>query len=373
MFESDEATVPQDDETVISRERFTGLSEEMMQELRKTHELTRRMTPRLLIDVTSMIKPHLSMANTVKAQLAATGVLETSRLTDMFKTQLAAAGVLESSRLTGMLKEQLAATGVLKTQMAATSVLKEQMAATGILKTQMAVTGVLKQQLAAIGVLETTLLTDMLKTQLAVTGALETSRLTDVLKTQMAATGILKTQLAAMDVVKTSLSGSLIGISQTLDWVGGLTSHIGKIYEASVSTLIPHIEGIASTFVHNIVEKSGIMKGMPNFGKTEAVILYMLNVAGDIPNLDASVSGFKGWIMVKSILQYVQNTLCRFIQFEQHFEDVRKLPRIHRHGALHGIQLAHTTAMNSLRLFLLLDSIHYILESYKNNGKVIWI
>ena len=58
MFESDEATVPQDDETVISRERFTGLSEEMMQELRKTHELTRRMTPRLLIDVTSMIKPH---------------------------------------------------------------------------------------------------------------------------------------------------------------------------------------------------------------------------------------------------------------------------------------------------------------------------
>jgi hypothetical protein len=111
-----------------------------------------------------------------------------------------------------------------------------------------------------------------------------------------------------------------------------LRTHTQKIYEASISTLMFQVEGIAGTFVYNSVMKKGIKINGLSLKKSKELVLHMLEVAGDVANLDVSIVGFMGWIMVKSIVQYIQNVLYRWADFEQDFENIRKSRVLHRHG-----------------------------------------
>jgi hypothetical protein len=148
-------------------------------------------------------------------------------------------------------------------------------------------------------------------------------------------------------------------------------AHVQRLYSSSIRGLIPEIEGIAGRFVYvNGIKVSPNRSGL-DLKKTASVVDRMLNVAADIANLDTQATDMEHWIRVKSLKQYLENIFYENLAFEQNFDEVRNRRKLSRHGSSHGIQIGSIMAMNSLRLFLLLDTIHYILQAYITKGGLI--
>jgi hypothetical protein len=148
-------------------------------------------------------------------------------------------------------------------------------------------------------------------------------------------------------------------------------AHVQGLYSSSIRGLMPEIEGIASRFVYvNAIKMKPNRPGL-DLKKTASVVDRMLNVAADVANLDTQATEMEHWIRVKSLKQFLENVFYENLDFEQNFDEVRNRRKLSRHGSLHGIQIGSVMAMNSLRLFLLLDTIHYILQVFTANGGVI--
>jgi hypothetical protein len=101
------------------------------------------------------------------------------------------------------------------------------------------------------------------------------------------------------------------------------------------------------------------------------VILRTLSTAGDEVNVDSDTTDLTHWVRVKSVLAYIEDVFCEDLEFERDYDYLHRHDReIHRHGLLHGIQTNAMTALNSLRLFLLLDTMHDLLQTYLTRGGI---
>ncbi len=150
-------------------------------------------------------------------------------------------------------------------------------------------------------------------------------------------------------------------------------AHTRGDYGLSISALAPLVEGIAS----HVVEKNVLLpaqkprRGQLGLGSTKSVILRTLSAAGDEVNLDSDTTDLTHWVRVKSVLAYIEDVFCEDLEFERDYDYLHRHDlKIHRHGLLHGIQTNAMTALNSLRLFLLLDTMHDLLQTYLTRGGI---
>jgi hypothetical protein len=150
-------------------------------------------------------------------------------------------------------------------------------------------------------------------------------------------------------------------------------AHTRGEYGLSINALAPLVEGIAS----HIVEKNVLRpaqkprRGQLGLGSTKSVILRALRAAGDEVNLESDTTDLTHWVRVKSVLAYIEDVFCEDIEFERDYDYLHQDDReMHRHGLLHGIQTNAMRALNSLRLFLLLDTMHDLLRTYQMRGGI---
>lgn len=153
-----------------------------------------------------------------------------------------------------------------------------------------------------------------------------------------------------------------------------LDAHRRGEYGLSISALAPLVEGISS----HVVKKNTLLpaqkprRGQLGLGSTESVILRTISTAGDEVNLESDTTDVAHWLRVKSVIRYVEDVFCEHLEFENDYDYIHlRDHRPHRHGLLHGYQISAMTALNSLRLFLLLDSMHGLLQNYIARGGII--
>jgi hypothetical protein len=134
-------------------------------------------------------------------------------------------------------------------------------------------------------------------------------------------------------------------------------SHRDGRYVASIRTLTPEIEGLGSYTVraHNLraVNKHGQDIGL-HLGKPDSVMSRMVDAA------EAADSGLLHWVRAHSTHAYLDVVLIK-TDFEHEYDRVRDRRDVSRHGIAHGFQIQGYAWLNSLRLFLLLDTLHYLL------------
>ena len=148
-------------------------------------------------------------------------------------------------------------------------------------------------------------------------------------------------------------------------------AHVRGEYGLSISALAPLVEGIAS----HVVTKNLLFPARPprrgrlGLGSTRSVILRTLSVAGDEVHMDNDTTDLMHWVRLKSALAYVEDVFCEELEFERDYDYLhRQDHEMRRHGLLHGIQISVMTALNSLRLFLLLDTMYGLFQTYLTNG-----
>lgn len=151
-------------------------------------------------------------------------------------------------------------------------------------------------------------------------------------------------------------------------------AHARGDYGLSISALAPLVEGISS----HVVEKNVLLplqrprRGQLGLGSTKSVILRTLSTAGNEVNEDSETTDLTHWVRLKAALAYVEDIFCEELEFERDYDYLHSQDcEMHRHGLLHGIQTNAMTAFNSLRLFLLLDTMHYLLHTYLMKGGMI--
>ena len=138
-----------------------------------------------------------------------------------------------------------------------------------------------------------------------------------------------------------------------------LEAHISGKYTLSIPTLLPQVEGILSSIIGKSAGKLiNLLKEA--FGKVEPDFLssvaedMLLKLAkspfllhGIEPSY-FSPEKYSEWLDKRGILE--ENTL-------------------NRHAILHGIQINYATKLNSLRTFLLLDSLFWFIKIQNNRQK----
>jgi hypothetical protein len=134
-------------------------------------------------------------------------------------------------------------------------------------------------------------------------------------------------------------------------------SHCDGRYVASIRTLTPEIEGLGSYTVraHNLraVNKHGQDIGL-HLGKPDSVMSRMVDAA------EAADPGLLHWVRARSTHAYLDVVFTK-TDFEHEYDRVRNRRDVSRHGIAHGFQIQGYAWLNSLRLFLLLDTLHYLL------------
>lgn len=155
-----------------------------------------------------------------------------------------------------------------------------------------------------------------------------------------------------------------------------LRAHMNKDYGLSISTLTPRVEGISSYVVQRNDLRPHVVKnprrGHLDLGDTKSVILRALNAIGDTRNLDQSHVSMSDWVRIKSAIGYIEDVFCKHLAFEQDYEHISDHERLmNRHGVSHGIQINVITPFNSLRMFLLLDTMYGLLQNYIAKGATI--
>lgn len=134
-------------------------------------------------------------------------------------------------------------------------------------------------------------------------------------------------------------------------------SHCDRRYVASIRTLTPEIEGLGSYTVRaqnlRAVNKHGQDIGL-HLGKPDSVMSRMVDAA------EAADPGLLHWVRAHSTHAYLDIVLTK-TDFEHEYDRVRNRRDVNRHGIAHGFQIQGYTWLNSLRLFLLLDTLHYLL------------
>ncbi|GHO67941.1 hypothetical protein KSC_068330 [Ktedonobacter sp. SOSP1-52] len=96
-------------------------------------------------------------------------------------------------------------------------------------------------------------------------------------------------------------------------------------------------------------------------GKTTSVINRMINATEDTD------AGLVHWARVGSTHSYL-NILVADTDFQANYDKIRNNRDVNRHGIAHGFQIQGYTWLNSLRLFLLLDTLHYLLQSLEQGN-----
>lgn len=148
-------------------------------------------------------------------------------------------------------------------------------------------------------------------------------------------------------------------------------AHMAGRYGLSISALLPMVEGISSHIVkeNNLKPPFKPRKGTLGLGSTRSVIERALAKAGDVENLEHDAVDLSHWVRVKSALAFAKDDFCVELDFEKDYDFIHQRSRkLTRHGLLHGIQTGASTAFNSLRLFLLLDTMFYLLQHYAEHG-----
>lgn len=153
-----------------------------------------------------------------------------------------------------------------------------------------------------------------------------------------------------------------------------LDAHRRGEYGLSISALTPLVEGVSS----HVVKKNTLLpaqkprRGQLGLGSTESVILRTIRTAGDEANLESYTTDVAHWLRVTSTIGFVEDVFCEPLEFEKNYDHIHlRDHRPHRHGLLHGYQTKAMTALNSLRLFLLLDGMHGLLQNYIARGGII--
>lgn len=151
-------------------------------------------------------------------------------------------------------------------------------------------------------------------------------------------------------------------------------AHVRGEYGLSISALAPRVEGISS----HVVKKNMILPQVPSregvlgLGSPKSVILRALNTAGDEANLESDATDIAHWMRVKSAVVYVEDIFCKKLNFERDYDFIHQRDhQVNRHAQVHGIQIHAATALNSLRLFLLLDTMYDLLQKYSARGGII--
>ncbi|MEO6888809.1 MAG: hypothetical protein ABI456_06355, partial [Ktedonobacteraceae bacterium] len=72
--------------------------------------------------------------------------------------------------------------------------------------------------------------------------------------------------------------------------------------------------------------------------------------------------GLLHWVRVHSTSHYL-DVFVADTNFESDYDRIRNNRNVNRHSIAHGFQIQGYAWLNSLRLFLLLDTIHYLLQA----------
>lgn len=121
-----------------------------------------------------------------------------------------------------------------------------------------------------------------------------------------------------------------------------LEAHQNGYYTLSVPTLLAQIEGILNDYVH--------VNGLPaRFGR----ITEVYNTA--IGDLDEY--GLSAWAIANTLLYQLQSNTYAYTSFERELSKIAQYRETTRHTVLHGVALTYDKPSNSLKAFLILDSL----------------
>jgi len=125
-----------------------------------------------------------------------------------------------------------------------------------------------------------------------------------------------------------------------------LNQHVKGKYTTSVPALIPQTEGILREYVH----QSGL-----NLQSIREVYETAIGNTDDYLITD--------WIVARTLLFHLQNNTYAFTDFDTELTRSVGRRRTTRHTILHGIDVNYAREINSLRAFILLDSLNALTRS----------
>lgn len=150
-------------------------------------------------------------------------------------------------------------------------------------------------------------------------------------------------------------------------------SHSRKEYISSMRVLAPEIEGISKQLlIQNTPLKSPEAKqGLSQLHSPKLTIVGALHEAIDKAYINTSDADIVSWVRFKSTVEFAEEEFIKKVNFSSEYNSLRrgKYSR-NRHGNLHGMQLNGFTAANSLRLFMMLDAMYEIFQSYILRGGI---
>ncbi len=121
-----------------------------------------------------------------------------------------------------------------------------------------------------------------------------------------------------------------------------LRAHCNGNYTLSIPTLLPQIEGILNDYVHsnNLSAK---------FGKIAEVYKAVI---GDLDEYSLST-----WAIANTLLYQLQSNTYVYTSFEGELAKSVRTRKTTRHTVLHGVAISYDKPSNSLKVFLILDSL----------------
>lgn len=134
-----------------------------------------------------------------------------------------------------------------------------------------------------------------------------------------------------------ALSRRAVVIAQALE------AHRQGLYAVTVPALLMQVEGIAADYVKtkNLLPKMG--------GSTKQIIVAALE--------NCSVDDVRTQAGVAALLEYIENSMYVFVDFDEEHQRLLRQKRLNAHAIRHGRQMQYGLRMNSLRLFLMVDTL----------------
>ena len=122
-----------------------------------------------------------------------------------------------------------------------------------------------------------------------------------------------------------------------------LEAHCSEKFTLTVPALLLLVEGLCADYV----KRKNLL---PSIGQQTTRI-----IVAALESVPCDPSDILEYAAVSGVVEYVQNHLYAYVDFDASYESLRKESRLRAHASRHGRQREAATRMNSLRLFLLLD------------------